>query len=103
MLAQLRHDAREDQILCVLLERGDVDYIHRAVLEAPEGQVADRAFVRDEPGATRGDVGEPVSHFADRGHVVRPPVLAGRMVLHPAQQVAEERLELPERAHAMRP
>ena len=43
MLAELRDDAREDQILRVFLERGDVDHIHRAVLKAPERQVADGA------------------------------------------------------------
>src|SRR6476661_9926037 len=39
VLAQLGHDASEDEILGIFFEVGDVDYVHRAVLKAPEGKV----------------------------------------------------------------
>lgn len=36
VLAELGDDTRKDEILRVLLEPGDIDNVHRAVLKAPE-------------------------------------------------------------------
>ena len=75
VLAELGDDAREDQILRGLLEGGDVDHVHRAILKAPEGQVADGAVVGHQTGAARRDVRQPVADLSDGRDVVRPPAL----------------------------
>ena len=100
MLAQLRDDAREDQILRVFLERGDVDDIHRAVLKAPEWQITNAAVVGDEARTARGDVREAVAHLANRRDVVRAPALVPAL-LHGDEHVAEPSLQVGERPHAI--
>src|SRR3954469_3941150 len=72
---KLGDDAREDQILRGLLERGDVDYIHRSVLKAPERQGPDRAVVSHETRASGRDVREPIPYLADGRHVMGAPAV----------------------------
>ena len=95
MLAQLRNDAREDEILCIFLERCDVDDIHRAVLKAPEWQVADAAIVGDEASAARRNVGEAVPHLANGRDVMRPPAFIAPL-FHGDEQLAEPSLQVGE-------
>ena len=100
VLAKLRNDSREDEVLRIRLEVRDVDDVHGAVAEVSERQIAHRAVVGDQPAAARGDIGEAIAHFADRRDMVRAPRL-GVLLLHSREQIAEPALEFSERLHAM--
>ena len=98
VLAELGDDTGKDEILRVLLERGDIDNLHRAVLKAPERQIAHRAIVGDQSRAPRRDVGQPVPHFANDGLMVRAPTVVV-LALHGGEDVTEPAFEIGERAH----
>lgn len=68
-----RETTREDQILRILFERRYVHYIHRAILEAPEREIAHFAGVGDQTGAAGRNVGEAVAYLPDGGNVVGAP------------------------------
>src|SRR5882724_889743 len=98
VLAELGHDASEDEVLSIFLEVGDVDYIHRAILKAPEWEIAHGSRVGYESGATRRDVRKSVANFADRRHVMGAPALAVPL-LHSLKNVAEPGIEVGEGLH----
>src|SRR6266566_556393 len=100
VLAELRDDASEDEVLRIFLEVCDIDYVHRAVLKAPERQVADGSRVGDESGAAGGDVRQPVSNLADRRHVMRAPALSV-LLFHPLEHIAEPGVEIGKRLNSV--
>src|SRR5258705_12504191 len=53
VFTELRDNASEDEILRILLEVADVDYVHRRVLKAPEPWVALLARIGHQSAATR--------------------------------------------------
>ena len=95
-------DPREDQVLRILLESGDVDHIHRAVLKAPEREVAGGAVIGDEPLAAERNVREPIADLPDGRDMVGPPALIV-LLLQPAEHVAEPGIEVRERGYRVRP
>ena len=98
VLPEPRDDPREDQILRGIFQGGDVDNVHRAILKAPKGEVADGSLVRDQAGAAGRDIRQAISDLSDGRDVVRPPALVA-LVFHRRQQVAEPLFQIGERPH----
>src|SRR5437660_8918581 len=98
VLAELGHDASEDEILSIFLEVGDVDYIHRAIRKAPEWEIAYIAGVGDQSGAAGGDVRQAVADLANGGHMMGAPALAVPL-LHSLKYIAEPGIQVGERLH----
>ena len=101
MLAQLRYDARKNQVLRVGFEIRDVHHVHGAIAKLTEWQIAHRAVVGHEPAAAR-------EIFVRRLRTFR--IVATWCVRHdsafcfsiPREQIAKPALELAERLHPMR-
>src|SRR5258705_2213899 len=93
VFTELRDNASEDEILRIFLEVGDVDYVHRPVLKAPEREVAHMAGIRHQSGAAGGDVREAVSHVSDRGDMVGPPPLTV-LLCPPLEGIAKHRVRI---------
>ena len=102
VLTQFGDHACEDKILRIFLGICDVYHVHRPIGEAPKGQVRHSAIVGHEPCATRGQIRQAVSHFSNRGRMMRTPCVAIR-IFNLAQYFTKPCVEIGKRKDAVHP